>query len=225
MRRGPASRAFPTCLRGVAFLCSPSASARAPCSIPAPTSRPRRCSIGSSIRARTPVFEAHKAGPNEYLNPILSGFYPDPSVTRAGEDYYLVTSSFTYFPGIPVFKSHDLVHWTQIGNVIDRPSQLKFDGLGISRGVFAPAISFHDGMFYVINTCVDCGGNYLVMAKDPAGPWSDPAWLGFDGIDPSLFFDDDGKAYIVNNGPPEGTPLYEGHRALWLQSSTSRRRN
>jgi len=163
------------------------------------------------------VYDAHRAGPDEYTNPILAGFYPDPSITRAGDDYYLVNSTFAYFPGIPVFRSRDLVSWTQIGNVIDRPSQLRFDSLGVSRGVFAPAIAYHAGTFYVVNTCVDCGGNFLVTATNPAGPWSDPVWLGFDGIDPSLFFDDDGKAYVVNNGPPVGPPLYSGHRAIWIQ--------
>ena len=153
-----------------------------------------------------------------YRNPILSGFHPDPSITRAGAHFYLVNSTFAYFPGIPVFESTDLVHWRQIGNVIDRPSQLNFDGLGVSRGVFAPSIQFHKGVFYVLSTAVDAGGNFLSVATDPAGPWSDPVWLPqLDGIDPSLFFDDDGRAYLLNNGPPPGTPRYEGHRAIWMQ--------
>ncbi|MBV8686538.1 MAG: glycoside hydrolase family 43 protein [Alphaproteobacteria bacterium] len=155
----------------------------------------------------------------EYRNPILQGFYPDPSVTRVGDDYYLVASTFAWFPGIPVFHSRDLVGWTQIGNAIDRPGQLDFARLGLSRGVFAPSIQAHDGVFYILNTCVDCGGNFLVTARNPAGPWSDPVWLPDleGGIDPALFFDDDGSAWVVNNGPPEGRPLYEGHRAIWLQ--------
>lgn len=165
-----------------------------------------------------PVSATLKPGPGDYRNPILAGFYPDPSITQVGGDYYLVNSTFAYFPGIPIFHSRDLVNWTQIGNAIDRPGQLKFDGLRTSRGVFAPAIEHHDGLFYIANTCIDCGGNFIVTAKDPAGPWSDPAWLpDFDGIDPSLFFDADGRAWTVNNGPPEGTPLYEGHRAIWIQ--------
>lgn len=157
-------------------------------------------------------------GANQYRNPILSGFYPDPSITRAGDDYYLVTSTFSYFPGLPVFRSRDLVHWTQIGNVIDRPAQMAFDGRGVSEGLFAPTIRYHDGTFYVINTCSACGGNFIVTATNPAGPWSDPVWLtGFDGIDPSLFFDDDGRVYIVNNGPPDEPPRYNGHRAIWMR--------
>lgn len=166
---------------------------------------------------RDAVFE-QPLPPGSYRNPILPGFYPDPSVTRAGDKYYLVNSTFAYFPGIPIFESTDLVHWTQVGHVIDRASQLRFDGLGISRGVFAPTIEYHDGTFYVLNTAVDSGGNYLVTSKDPRGPWSDPIWLpAIDGIDPSIFFDADGRAYILNNGPPEGVPQYDGHRAIWIQ--------
>jgi beta-glucosidase len=168
-------------------------------------------------RGRDAVFETPLPA-KSYRNPILAGFYPDPSITRAGKKFYLVHSTFAYFPGIPVFESSDLVHWKQIGNVIDRPSQLAFDGLGISRGVFAPTIEYHDGTFYVVNTAVDGGGNFFVTAKNPAGPWSDPVWLkDIDGIDPSFFFDKDGKVYLLNNGPPEGKPLYDGHRAVWMQ--------
>lgn len=154
-----------------------------------------------------------------YRNPILAGFYPDPSITRAGNRFYLVNSTFTYFPGIPVFQSSDLVHWRQIGNVIERPGELKFDGLSVSRGVFAPSISFHAGVFYVINTAVDAGGNFISTTRNPAGPWSDPIWLPqlAGAIDPSLFFDEDGKAYVLNNGPPADKALYEGHRAIWIQ--------
>jgi alpha-N-arabinofuranosidase len=154
----------------------------------------------------------------EYRNPTLHGFYSDPSVTRVGGDYYLVTSTFGYFPGIPVFHSRDLVHWTQIGNAIDRPGQLNFGQLTLSRGVFAPSITYHDGQYFILNTCVDCGGNYLITASSPKGPWSDPVWLpGIDGIDVSLFFDDDGRAWLLNNGSPPGTSRYAGHRAIWLQ--------
>ena len=154
-----------------------------------------------------------------YRNPILAGFYPDPSICRVGEDFYLINSTFSYFPGIPIFHSRDLVNWTQIGNIIDRPTQLDFTGLGITRGLFAPAIQFHHGVFYVVCTMVDGGGNFLVTATNPAGPWSDPQWLNFDGIDPSLFFDEDGRAWMVNNGnPPDNKPLYQGHRAIWIQA-------
>ena len=152
-----------------------------------------------------------------YRNPILPGFQPDPSIVRVGGDFYLVNSTFAWFPGIPVYHSRDLVHWRQVGNAIDRPGMLNFKGLGIERGVFAPAITWHAGTFYILNTCVDCRGNFLITAKSPAGPWSDPVWLEFDGIDCSLFIDDDGSAWIVNNGEPPEKPLYDGHRAIWIQ--------
>lgn len=160
--------------------------------------------------------ESAQPAAGEYLNPILAGYYPDPSITRAGEDYYLVNSSFAHFPGIPVFHSRDLVNWTQIGNAIDRPGQLNFDCLTVSRGVFAPDISWHEGLFYIVNTCVDCRGNFVITAKDPRGPWSDPVWFDFDGIDPSIFWEGD-TAYIVNNGAPNEPSRYNGHRALWVQ--------
>ncbi len=155
----------------------------------------------------------------EYRNPILAGYYPDPSICRVGEDYYLTNSTFAHFPGLPIFHSQDLVNWTQIGNAIDRPDQLPYDGAGISRALFAPAISYHDGLFYLVCTMIDAGGNFLITAEDPAGPWSDPLWLDFDGIDPSLYFDEStGRAWMLNNGPPpENAPLYDGHRAVWIQ--------
>jgi alpha-N-arabinofuranosidase len=186
---------------------------------PAPAPAPTASFDWFHYDGADPVDLALRPGAGQYRNPILKGFYPDPSITRAGDDYYLVTSTFSYFPGIPVFHSRDLVNWTQIGNAIDRPDQLDFKKLGLSRGVFAPAIEEHQGTFYILNTCVDCGGNFLVTATNPAGPWSDPVWLPEieGGIDPSLFFDEDGKAWILNNGPPVGTPLYEGHRAIWIQ--------
>ena len=155
----------------------------------------------------------------DYHNPILQGFYPDPSVIRVGADYYLANSTFAYFPGIPIFRSRDLVNWTQIGNAIDRPDQFDFTGLAVSEGMFAPSLSEHAGIWYIVNVCVGCGGNFVITAKSPAGPWSKPTFIrGLDGaIDASLFFDDDGSAWIVYNAPPPGRPLYDGHRAIWLQ--------
>ncbi|HET9915345.1 MAG TPA: glycoside hydrolase family 43 protein [Anaerolineales bacterium] len=155
-----------------------------------------------------------------FHNPILSGFYPDPSVCRVGDDYYLVTSTFEYFPGLPVFHSRDLVHWHQIGHVLDRPSQLPLDEIRPSGGLYAPTIRYFNGTFYVINTLVDGktkSGNFIVTATDPAGPWSEPYWLeGAPGIDPSLFFDDDGRAWYTGNRMP-ARMQYEGHKEIWLQ--------
>ncbi len=152
---------------------------------------------------------------SEYSNPILSGFYPDPSICRVQDDYYLVTSSFAYFPGLPIFHSKDLVSWHQIGYAMDRKEQLDLAGAGVSRGLFAPTIRSHDGLFYITCTLVDKGGNFIITAKDPKGPWSNPVYIPqVNGIDPSLFFDDE-KAYILYNSiPPENVSLYSGHRTI-----------
>jgi alpha-N-arabinofuranosidase len=150
------------------------------------------------------------------VNPVLTGFYPDPSVIQVGTDYYLVNSTFSYFPGIPVFHSKDLKNWKQIGNVIDRATQMDFMGEKLTRGLFAPAISHHNGTYYVTCTDIDHDGNFIVTAKNPAGPWSNPVRVPqVHGIDPSLFFDEDGKAYIVyNSDAPDRKPLYSGHRTI-----------
>ena len=153
-----------------------------------------------------------------FHNPILPGFYPDPSICRVSDDYYLVTSTFEYYPGIPIFHSKDLVHWNQIGHVLDRPSQLDLDSIRNSGGVYAPTIRYHKGTFYVINTLVGKKGNFVVTATNPAGPWSDPYWIdNAPGIDPSLFFDDDGKAYYTGNIRPDSIPKDSKLRAIWLQ--------
>ena len=164
------------------------------------------------------AIEAPEPAPGSYRNPVLPGFHPDPSMVRVGDDFYLVTSTFGWFPGIPVLHSTDLVNWELIGHAIDRAGQLDFAGMRmVTDAVYAPAITFHEGTFYIFNTCVRCGGNFYVTATDPAGPWSDPVWVDFAGIDPSLFFDEDGSAWVINNDLPEGGEQYEGHRALWLQ--------
>lgn len=154
-----------------------------------------------------------------FRNPILPGFYPDPSICRVGDDYYLVTSTFEYFPGLPIFHSRDLVHWRQIGHVLNRPSQLPLDGVRPSGGLYAPTIRYSNGVFYVINTLVDGltkAGNFIVTATDPAGPWSEPYWLeSAPGIDPSLFFDD-GRVWYVGNRPAMQSQ-YRGHKEIWLQ--------
>lgn len=156
--------------------------------------------------------------PGNYRNPVLPGFHPDPSVVRVGDDYYLVTSTFSWFPGLPVFHSRDLVNWKLISHAIERPGLMDFSGLNmVTDGLYAPAIEYHDGKFYVFNTCVRCGGNFFVTATDPAGPWSDPVWIEVGGIDPSLFVDDDGTTWVLNNDDPQGGSRYNGHRAIWIQ--------
>ncbi|MGI4741593.1 MAG: glycoside hydrolase family 43 protein [Janthinobacterium lividum] len=150
----------------------------------------------------------------DLVNPIMTGFYPDPSIVKVGPDYYLVNSTFSYFPGIPVMHSRDLKNWKQVGNVISRPSQMNFLGDRMTRGLFAPAIEYHNGTYYVTCTLIDHKGNFVVTAKNPAGPWSDPTFLPeVRGIDPSLYFEGD-KAYVIYNSDPAGTPLYDGHRSI-----------
>ncbi len=152
-------------------------------------------------------------------NPILPGFCPDPSICRVGADYYLVVSSFAYFPGVPVFHSKDLAHWEQIGNALERASQLPLEGCGHSQGIYAPTIRYHDGTFYMITTNVSAGGNFIVTAKDPAGPWSEPYFLGAEaqGIDPSLFFDEDGSCYYIGTRPNQKGVRYNGDWEIWIQ--------
>jgi alpha-N-arabinofuranosidase len=145
-----------------------------------------------------------------YRNPVLPGFHPDPSVVRVGEWFYLVTSSFELFPGVPLHRSRDLVHWEPLGYVLARESQLPLATAGPSGGIFAPTIRYHAGTYYMITTNVSHGGSFFVTAKDPAGPWSEPIWItgqGQSGIDPSLFFDDDGKVYLTSTGGAPG--IYE----------------
>ncbi|WP_080055539.1 glycoside hydrolase family 43 protein [Spirosoma aerolatum] len=151
------------------------------------------------------------------VNPILTGFYPDPSIVKVGPDYYLINSTFSYFPGIPVMHSKDLKNWKQIGNVIDRPEQMDFMGERLTRGLFAPGISYYKGTFYVTCTDIDHDGNFVVTAKNPAGPWSNPVKLPqVRGIDPSIYFDEGtDKAYIIyNSDAPDRKPLYSGHRTI-----------
>ena len=151
-------------------------------------------------------------------NPILPGFYPDPSICAVGEDYYIVNSSFAYFPGLPIMHSTDLAHWEQIGNVLDRESQLPLGDSEISRGLFAPTIRYYNGTFYVICTNVSYGGNFIVTATDPKGPWSEPHYIkDADGIDPSLFFDEDGKCYYIGTHPNPDGCRYDGDWFIYIR--------
>ena len=150
----------------------------------------------------------------KYENPVIPGFYPDPSVCRVGEDFYLVTSTFEYFPGVPVFHSRDLVHWRKIGHCLTRKSQLDLTECPPSRGIWAPTIRYHDGTFYMVTTVMDRHGvcrKFLVTTRDIRGEWSEPVWIDQPGIDPSLLFDDDGKVYLTSNGAP--TP--DGPKGIW----------
>ena len=139
-----------------------------------------------------------------YMNPVIKGFFPDPSICKTEKGYYLVTSSFEYYPGVPIFHSKDLVNWEQIGNVLDRESQLPISHVGISGGIFAPVIRYHDGLFYMITTIIPDGKNFIVTSEDPEGSWSDPILVDMKNIDPSLLFDDDGKVYYTGTSPWDG---------------------
>ncbi len=142
-----------------------------------------------------------------YSNPVIPGFHPDPSVCRKDSDYYLVTSSFEYFPGVPIFHSKDLIHWKKIGHCLTRKSQLKLNKCWVSGGIYAPTIRYHNGMFYMITTNTSGKGNFIVHATDPAGDWSDPVWIEQKGIDPSLFWENE-TCYLVSN-PNGGIGLCE----------------
>lgn len=168
-----------------------------------------------TYQGKDDIFSAPLAQ-GEYQNPILAGFFPDPSIVRVDDDYYLVNSSFSYSPGVPMFHSKDLVHWESLGHILITPKQLPLKNQQVSRGIYAPTLRYHKGTFYLITTLVDVRGNFIVTANNPAGPWSDPIELPeVGGIDPDIFFDDDGRVYITHNEAPTGKPLYQGHRAIW----------
>ncbi|MDE7283954.1 MAG: family 43 glycosylhydrolase, partial [Lachnospiraceae bacterium] len=156
-------------------------------------------------------------------NPILPGFCPDPSICRVEDDYYIVTSSFAYFPGVPIYHSKDLAHWEQIGHVLTRESQLPLNGCGHSEGIFAPVLRYHKGTFYMITTNISGGGNFIVTADKPEGPWSEPYFLGdaAKGIDPSLYFEDDADGnthcYYIGTRPNSNGVSYNGDWEIWLE--------
>ncbi len=156
---------------------------------------------------------------DSFSNPVIPGYAPDPSIVRVGEDYYLTNSTFEYFPGLPIYHSRDLVNWELIGHALHRESQIDLDSADSSGGVHAPTIRYHDGTFYVIVTNIvhNKPVNLIVTAKDPRGPWSEPYILDdAPGIDPSLLFDDDGRAWYTGNWHPPD-PEFEGQAEIWLQ--------
>ena len=153
------------------------------------------------------IASADVVADNGFTNPVIPGFHPDPSVVAVGDDYYLVNSSFCYFPGVPIYHSKDLINWTQIGHVLNRESQLPLKGAGVWGGIYAPTIRYNDGVFYMVTTNVSDKGNFLVYTADPAKGWSEPVWLKQGGIDPSLYFED-GRCFMVSN-PDVGIWLCE----------------
>ena len=162
------------------------------------------------------------SGSLDWVNPILPGCYPDPSICRVGDDYYLVNSSFAYAPGIPIWHSTNLRDWERLGYVLNRPSQLPLrEDVPIRQGIFACDIKYNpfNNLYYLISTDVDGLGTFFVTTDDPKqGQWSEPTYLPeVGGIDPSFLFDTDGRAYILNNDAPDGEPLYPGHRCIWMR--------
>lgn len=135
----------------------------------------------------------------KYRNPVIKGFYPDPSVCFANGKFYLAASSFQYFPGVPLFESDDLVNWTQFGYALTRPEQVMLDKINSSGGVFAPTLRFNNGRFYLVTTNDTTHQNFYVWTDDIYGEWADPIFVDQGGIDPSLLFDD-GRVYFISNG-------------------------
>lgn len=138
-------------------------------------------------------------------NPVLRGFNPDPSILRVGEDYYIATSTFEWFPGVQIHHSKDLVNWRLLTHPLTRTSQLNMEGVIDSGGIWAPCLTYSEGTYYLIYTVVHSRKgafkdtpNYLVTATDITGPWSEPVYLNSSGFDPSLFHDDDGRKWLVN---------------------------
>lgn len=140
----------------------------------------------------------------KYNNPVLRGMYPDPSVCRAGDKYYMVCSSFQFFPAVPLFESDDMVNWKQIGHCITRRSQLDLTGADKCSGIFAPTIRYHEGRFYMVTTEALTHTNFYVYTDDIYGEWSEPIRVDEEGIDPTLYFED-GKTYFIGNGYDEET--------------------
>lgn len=135
----------------------------------------------------------------KYINPVIRGFYPDPSVCKAGKYFYLVCSSFQFFPALPLFKSENMIDWEPVGHCITRKSQLDLTNVGASGGIYAPTIRYNNGRFYVVVTNTSGDGNFYIYTDDINGEWSDPISVNRGGIDPSLLFDGD-KTYFMSNG-------------------------
>ena len=155
----------------------------------------------------------------ELKNPIIPGYYPDPSICRVGEDYYLACSSFELDPGLPVFHSKDLVHWEKIANAVSGERGFEVFAWAGVGGAMAPTIRFHNGKFYMINANMHHGAccNFIITADDPAGPWSAPVYLpDVPNIDASLFFDEDGACYVIGTGLLAKKPAGGEGKCIWV---------
>jgi len=136
----------------------------------------------------------------ELPNPLIPGFNPDPSVVRVGDDYYVCTSTFEYLPGLPIYHSKDMINWKTIGHVVTTEHQLESANIPTNGGAWAPTIRHHDGVFYVVVTDAMGRGTLMFTATDPAGPWSDGIVTNISGIDPDIFWDEDGTCYATFSG-------------------------
>ncbi|MCM2681527.1 glycoside hydrolase family 43 protein [Echinimonas agarilytica] len=177
------------------------------------------CASALSPMAAANSQGANHQAPKTYQNPIIPGFHPDPTIIRVEDDYYLANSSFEWFPAVPLFHSKDLVNWELISYAISEPDYLpELINVGKSRGIYAPTLRYHEGTYYLITTCVQCGNNFYVTAKDPRGPWSKPIWVEGDrGIDPDLFWEN-GKAYYSGTGVLEPNEVtYPNPNGIWIQ--------
>lgn len=181
---------------------------------------PGKTSMKKVLSAIALSFVAIFSMAQTYCNPVIPGFHPDPSICRVGDKYYIVNSSFEYFPGVPVSESTDLVNWKQIGNVLDRDSQIPLKGATSWLGIYAPTIRYDNGTWYMITTNVGNGGNFFVTASKPEGPWSEPIWLKQGGIDPSLYFEGS-KCYMCSN-PDDAIWLCEIDRKTGRQLTESK---
>ena len=175
------------------------------------------------------LFSISSFGQEVFKNPILAGGYPDPSICKVGDTFYLVNSSFEYYPGLPIHKSTDLINWELIGHGLHRESQasstVNLVDVQSNGGIHAPTIRYNKGVYYIISTNVYYDAeinktdmvNFIITANNPAGPWSDPIHIeGAPGIDPDLFFDDNGRVWYVGNQAPEN-PSFDGEGEIWLQ--------
>lgn len=150
-------------------------------------------------------------------NPILPGFHPDPTICRVDSDYYICNSSFTWYPGLPIYHSKDLMNWQLVGHAIDRPGMVTLEGVKDKDGIWAPTLRHHDGYFYLFCN-ISNAGNFFLKSKSFTGPWSDPVWIkDAPGIDPDIFWDDDGKSYLLANQWGLKDERYKGKCVIWIQ--------
>lgn len=140
----------------------------------------------------------------KYQNPIISGYNPDPTICRVGNDFYIMNSTFEFFPGVPIYHSTNLVNWELVNFALKNDSQLELTGCPASGGIYAPTLRYHNGLFFMTTTNVSTKGNFIVHTDNILGDWSEPVWVAQGGIDPTLLFDDDGTVYFCSTSFENG---------------------